>query len=114
MKNIKILLFPALLFILMSCKSATDCNQMLQDIQDDLESGNLREAIHLADSLKKCCAYNNPAFQKADSLAQIAERIGLDFSVSEEQIIKQIEKRSGSFSRSEWLHGKRKGGLNCG
>ena len=36
---------------------------------------------------------------KADSLAQIAERIALDFSLSEEEINDQIEKRIGSFSR---------------
>ena len=110
MKNLR-LLFPTLLFILLSCSSTPDCNLMIRDIQGDLESGNLRGAIHLADSLKKCCADNNQVLRKADSLAQIAERIGLDFSVSEEQVITQIEKRSGTFSREDMAAWEKKGWL---
>ncbi|MDO9341030.1 MAG: transglutaminase-like domain-containing protein [Bacteroidales bacterium] len=111
MKYIKLLLFSTFLFILMSCRSVTDCNQMLQDIHGDLESGNLREAINLANSLKISCVDNKQVLHKADSLSQIAERIGLDFSVSEEQVITQIEKRSGSFSRKDMAVWEKKGWL---
>jgi hypothetical protein len=94
MKSIKLILFPCLLFILLSCRSTLDCNQKLLDIQGEIESGNLRAAIQLADSLKKCCPDNRQILHKADSLAQIAERIGLDFTITEEQVITQIEKRT--------------------
>ena len=94
MKSIKLILFPCLLFILLNCRSTTDCNQKLLDIQGDIESGNLRAAIQLAYSLKKCCPDNTQILHKADSLAQLAERIGLDFAITEDQVITQIEKRT--------------------
>jgi hypothetical protein len=50
-------------------------------------------------------------FQKADSLAQIAERIGFDFSVTEEQVIAQIEKRTGSYSKEDRAEWEKKGWL---
>jgi hypothetical protein len=50
-------------------------------------------------------------FHKADSLSQIAERIGLDFSVNEEQVITQIKKRLGSFSQEDKAAWEKKGWL---
>jgi len=42
--------------------------------------------LYLVDSLKKVYHGEELLIQKADSLAQIAERIYLDFSASEEEI----------------------------
>ena len=111
MKKIRLLLFFTLPFILWRCSSTPDYNQMIKNIQGDLESGNLRSVIRIADSVKKYCADNKLVFQKIDSLAQIAERISLDFSITEEQVITQIEKRTGSFSHEDKTAWEKKGWL---
>jgi hypothetical protein len=111
MKNIKLAFFSTLLVILWGCHSATDPNQIILDIQRNIDSGNLSAAIHLADSIKNSFAVNEKIFQKADSLAQIAERIRIDFSVSEDQVIRQIEKKMGSFLKEDWTIWEKKGWL---
>ncbi|MCX6254700.1 MAG: transglutaminase-like domain-containing protein [Bacteroidia bacterium] len=110
MKNARIL-FLILLFILLSCKPKQDCNQILLSIQGNFESGNLRTVIHLADSLKIFCADNKKLIRNADSMAQIAGRIGLDFSVTGEQVITQIENRIGPFSQKDKALWEKKGWL---
>lgn len=96
--------------MLFSCRPSTDYDRMLLEVQGDLELGNLSAAIHFVDSLKKCVA-DKQVLRKADSLSQIAERIGLDFSVTEEQLISQIKKRSGSFSNEDKAGWEKKGWL---
>ena len=111
MKSIRFLLFPVLLFAFAGCRPAPDFNQLLNNVTRDIESGNIKSAIHLADSLKSISAENNPVFRKADSLAQIAERIALDFSVPEDKIIDQIEKMAGSISGADKETWEKKGWL---
>ena len=50
---------------------------------------------------------------KADSLAQIAERIALDFSLSEEQIIFRLNKSIGNFSPEDKATWEKVIGSNC-
>jgi hypothetical protein len=83
----------------------------LNTITREISSGNISSAICHADSLKKITGKNVVIFMKADSLLQIAERIGLDFSVTEEQIKGQIEKISGMFSPEEKTVWEEKGWL---
>lgn len=88
--------------LLTSCNNhGTDYGHILNKIHKELESGNLKRTIFLADSVKRVFPDNSAIREKADSLALIAERIALDFSVNEEQIIKQIVDRQGSFSKEE-------------
>jgi len=104
MKNIK-LLFTLLLIILFGCRTVSDFNQVLEDIQENLDFGNISTVIQIADSLKKLSGKNNEIIHIADSLEQIAERVGLDFSMSEDQIDKQIERLIGPVStevKSAW------------
>ena len=104
MKNIK-LLFTVLLIILFGCRTVSDFNQVLEDIQENLDFGNISTVIQIADSLKKLSGKNNEIIHIADSLEQIAERVGLDFSMSEDQIDKQIERLIGPVStevKSAW------------
>jgi hypothetical protein len=110
MKNI-LLLFLSLLIILFSCRRSPDRSQILEDIEENTEFGNLIIATRLADSLKKYCSDNHEVFQTADSLEQIAERIGLDFSVPEQQLITQIEDRNGQFAPEEKSSWDNKGWL---
>jgi hypothetical protein len=111
MKFIKPLLLVSLLFALINCSQKSACNLILEGIQDNIEFGNFNSAILLTDSLKKCCAHNKEAISFADSLLENAERIVLDFSVTEEQVIKQIEKATGSFSKEEKEVWEKKGWL---
>lgn len=98
MKNLHLLFFTTILISLFSCKQTTDHNKLLGIIQGEIDSGNINSAIYHADSLKKINNLNSELFKKADSLSQIAERIGLDFSITEDQIKEQIENRIRSFS----------------
>lgn len=101
MKNLFFLFFTLIIISLFSCIQTPDYNNLLNNIEGEIASGNIISAIYHADSLKKTSADNSEAFRKADSLSQIAERIGLDFSITEEQIKEDIEKRTGSFSPEE-------------
>jgi hypothetical protein len=101
MKNIRYLLISVLCFFLFSCKPKPDFNPVLNKISNEIEQGNLKSALLLTDSIKPICKNDKKAFRKADSLSQIAERIALDFSVTEEQIDDAIENRIGIFSPLE-------------
>jgi hypothetical protein len=111
MKILKPVWLLSMIIILSGCRSGTDCNQILEDMQVNLEFGNLRATIELSDSLKKYCSDNTEAYLIADSLSQIAERIGLDFPVTEAEVIKQIEKRNGPFTPDEKSGWEKKGWL---
>ncbi|TAL73729.1 MAG: transglutaminase domain-containing protein [Bacteroidetes bacterium] len=111
MKFIKLLLLPAALIVLTYCKPKTDCSQILEDIEVNLEYGNISVVAGLADSLKKYCAENPEAIQISDSLVHIAERIGLDFSVTEDQVMVQLEKKVGSFTADDKAAWEKKGWL---
>lgn len=110
MKNFK-LLFPTLLIILFSCRTASDFNQVLEDIQVNLDFGNISTVIQIADSLKKFSGENKEIIHIADSLKQIAERTGLDFSVTEKQVNTQIEKLNGPVSPEEKATWEKEGWL---
>ena len=78
---------------------------MLEDLQENLDFGNISTVVQTVDSLKKVSGENKEILHIADSLSQIAERINLDFSVTENQVNAQIEKLIGPVSvneRSEW------------
>jgi hypothetical protein len=98
MKNVHSLFFTTILISFISCRQIPDYNDLLNSISEEIGAGNISSAIFHADSLKKITIKDAVVFMKADSLLQIAERTGLDFSVTEEQIKGQIEKMSGSFS----------------
>jgi hypothetical protein len=110
MKNIRIL-FPALLLILSGCGTPSDYNQVLEDIQENLDFGNINTVIQITDSLKNVNNENKDLLHIADSLSQIAERIGIDFSVTEEKLNTQIEKLYGTFTAEEKLEWEKKGWL---
>jgi hypothetical protein len=94
-----------LIILLFGCRTASDSNQVLEDLQGNLEFGNIHTVIQTVDSLKKVRGENKDILHVADSLSQIAERINLDFSLTESQVNTKIEKLLGSVSskdRSEW------------
>jgi len=104
MKNIRFII-PSLIILLFSCRTPSDVNQVLEDMQENLDLGNLSSVIQIADSIKKLDTENKDVLHITDSLRQIAERINLDFSVTEKQVDTQIEKLIGPVSpaqRSNW------------
>jgi Transglutaminase-like superfamily len=110
MKNIRVI-FCALLIILSGCRTASDFNQVLEDIQENLDYGNISTVIQIVDSLKKSGSENKGVLHIADSLEDIAKRIRIDFSITEKQVIGQLEKLNGPVSpekiaaweKSGWL-----------
>jgi len=111
MIKIKLLFFSCLIFLISCHRTRSDCRLIINNMQEELESGNLREVVHLADYVRKSCSCNSCLSDTADSLVQIAARIGLDFSVSEEQVLNKIEKSIGSFSPDEKVACEKKGWL---
>ncbi|MCE5347711.1 MAG: transglutaminase-like domain-containing protein [Bacteroidales bacterium] len=109
MAHLRFLLFPVLLSILPGCRSNPDFSQIMKDIPDEFYSGNFNNVIHLSDSLKNYFPDSIPQIRYADSLAQMTERISRDFSVTEEDIVAQIEKRTGTFSDEDLAGWTRKG-----
>ena len=104
MKNIRFII-PSLIILLFSCRTPSDVNQVLEEMQENLDLGNLSSVIQIADSIKKLDTENKDVLHITDSLRQIAERINLDFSVTEKQVDTQIEKLIGPVSpaqRSNW------------
>ena len=100
-----------LLCILPGCNNKSDTAQVLQEINNNLRSGNLLRARFIADSLRKSSYENMSLFYKADSLSQIAERINIDFSVTKNQVIDQIKKRIDHFSSADMEEWEEKGWL---
>jgi hypothetical protein len=110
MKYLRLLL-PALLITLSGCRTTSDFNQVLEDLQENLDFGNISTVMHVADSLKKVKGEQTEIVHIADSMAQIAERIGLDFSVSEAKAKSQLEKLTGPVSPVEFSDWENRGWL---
>lgn len=94
MKNFRLFL-PSLFILILGCQSAPDSSQVLEDLQENLDFGNISVVIQIADSLNKIPATSNYVLHISDSLRQIAERVRLDFSCTEEKFNSQIEKLTG-------------------
>jgi len=93
----------SIFLILTGCGNKTLNKQesVINEIISNLDDGELNKAFILADSLKNKSIKGSELFMKTDSLAQIAERIAVDFSLDENEVISQLEKRSGSYSVDE-------------
>jgi hypothetical protein len=107
------MIFPNLiiLIILSGCTRQKDCRLIIRDMQKEMDAGNLSRVRHLADSVRSVCPDNLLVLNEADSLARMADRISLDFSLSEDQVNEQLEKRAVSFSKDEKLKWEEKGWL---
>ena len=99
--KVYVLLVASLMVFLYGCTQAPDCNKLLIQIENDIISGNLNDAKLLADYLKLRCPGDSRVVRRADSLEQIAERIALDFSLTEVQIISRLNNSTASFSTEE-------------
>jgi hypothetical protein len=98
MKNLKSILAIILIFNLTGCIPEKNNNSVIKELQLNFDSGNLQKVIQMSDSLNKLPQGNNEDFRLADSLRQISERIMLDFSVSEDELTRQVENRISGFN----------------
>jgi hypothetical protein len=111
MKSLNSIVLYILIFALASCKPKTDCNKLIFGIQACIDSGNLKKAEMLADSLRKNCGDNVFIVRKADSLIQIADRIRIDFSVDESKIMSKLESTIPGVTANNKEEWERKGWL---
>jgi hypothetical protein len=111
MRNRKIWLLPFFLIMVSGCKTSEDCSFVINVMLRELEAGNMTRVKNLADSVGKSCKDFPHILFKADSISQIAERISLDFSLSEEEVNVQIEKRIGSYTEEDKISWEEKGWL---
>ena len=95
------LLTGILLLSVVSCNRKTDCPVLLKQIEEELIEGNLKNVSAFADSLKKACPDDLRLVTKADSLSQIAERIALDFSLSETEATERLKTVTGGYDEKE-------------
>ena len=100
MKNSLSPVLSAFLLLLICCNPKTDCNKLLSEFESYINTGNFLKAVRLADSAKKCCTDDISLIQRIDSLTQIAERISLDFSLSEDQFYRRLGEYSTAVSDS--------------
>jgi hypothetical protein len=111
MNKRKILLLPFLVIIISGCNSEPDPSQIVNSMLKEMNTGNLSRVRHLADSVIRTFPDNKALVYIADSLGQVAERIEIDFSLTEDQVKEQIEKRIGSFTESDKMEWEEKGWL---
>jgi hypothetical protein len=111
MKKRKCLLLPFFLIIISGCNTEKDSSSVINSILKEMDAGNLTRVRIMADSVKKTFPENKVLVFKADSLEQLAERIEIDFSVNEEEVNRQIEKRIGPFTEEDKLRWEEKGWL---
>ncbi|HCC69996.1 MAG TPA: transglutaminase, partial [Bacteroidales bacterium] len=104
------IVFSSLVILLLTgCSHGPDGTGIYKQIQQEFFAGRLGNTFQLYDSLKNVFPEEEKLIHKADSLIQIAERIYLDFIVTEEEIIPLLEKNKLSFTEKdikEWEDNK--------
>jgi len=73
---------------------------LFNNLNKEYDDGNFIRLNILADSIKNICAGELYLMRKTDSLVEIADRISLDFTLTEEQFLKKIESFAGSTSET--------------
>lgn len=112
MKSPGITITCLLLLVSSGCRhTTTDCRGLINQINAEFSEGNLKRVKHLADSLKVICVDDRQLFNKADSFSQIAERVEIDFQLTENIIDKQLKDRIGAFTPEEKAEWERKNWL---
>ncbi len=84
-----------------SCVSGSDPALVLKKIETEFASGNFRVVNLLGDSLKAAQGDDPILVARIDSLQDLAMRISLDFSISEEGIRERLNSVMGNFSERE-------------
>jgi hypothetical protein len=107
MKNSIILWCFTIITIFFSCNSGKDPWKIIPEIKNEFLTGNFERVIHLADSLKQAFPSDTLMVLRLDSLNEMAHRISLDFSLSEEKITARLQKVMGDFTPEDKLNWER-------
>ncbi len=107
----KSILAIILIFSLANCRQATDTNEVIKKLQLNFEKGDFTRLSELADSLSKNSPEDTISNNLADSLNQIAERIIVDFPLSEQETFKLLEERIPGFTPDQKAIYEQKGWL---
>lgn len=102
--SMRILLLYSVLCILLfltGCIQLPEGKEIYKQMEQEFNAGNLENTFRIIDSLKTVCPGKELLIHKAESLSQIAERIYLEFSISEEEIISRLRKSIGEYSQEE-------------
>lgn len=101
MKFSRLFICGLLIINLSGCRESPGDSSIIWDkLLNESNRGNFTRIKTLTDSLKTS-GNDKAIIRKADSLCQIAERISLDFSLSEQSINDQLNKRAVSFKEEE-------------
>ncbi len=84
-----------LILLISSCKDQQrDFSGVISRISVLMRSGELKKAVTLADSLNKITA-NEKAVHFADSVTDLAHRIPIDFSLTENEVMNKLRQNLG-------------------
>ena len=86
--------------IISGCGPKPDRSVLLNNFDRNFENGKFQTAAEMADSLVRLFPDDKYLAGRTDSLLQIAERISLDFPVTEEQFINKLENYNLTFNDS--------------
>jgi hypothetical protein len=111
MKNGTIIFIILATLMVQGCRPEMKCGSAIIHIREELNAGNFNMVHIIADSVRKYCAGNIQACEAADSLEQLAERISLDFSLTEEEVKTLISKRMDTVTTGDLRNWEEKGWL---
>ena len=100
MRISRFFIFIIIILLLQACRDKPDSTTLFTILENEYENGNFQKLPRLLDSLKFRFPEEKGLVRMADSLTQISERIGLDFSLTEDQFIQRIEAYNIPFSDS--------------
>lgn len=108
MNILKYILIIILTLAVSNCRQVTDNSRVPEKLQLIFNSGDFKRLTELADSLNRYSPADTAANHYADSLREISRRIIIDFPLSEEETMKQIEKRIPGFTDEQRLYYQQK------
>lgn len=111
MRNLKLPVFLIFVFSLAGCLQKYDCVKQIGAMTRELGNGNVTDVRLLALNVKRSCSKDDMILRTSDSLVQIADRIVLDFSVSEGQVKDKLLKSFPNIQEDEIVEWEKKGWL---
>lgn len=94
--------FPLLFMLLTTaCTKQPDHEQLFKQIVQEFNSGNLKRSSELIDSLKATYPDKKQVIHRADSLSRIAERIYIDFPLTEDQVVSWLDENIDSYTQKD-------------
>ncbi len=99
----QLLCLTGLLIVVLSvsCSRQADSARVLSRLESQFNEGNTGNVYSIVDSLKNVYPEKRSLIKKADSIAQIAYRISLEFPFDESEIMEGLKEASGDYTRED-------------